>query len=81
MKLFMRHAIGFATMFIIAFVAICGIFAFIPLMVAFIAWDISFATFDWESIFAFIRINALVSFLMGLSYTFSKEGKQYAKGE
>lgn len=81
MKLFIRHLEAFALMFIIAFVACAALFLVLPLLMAFLAWDISFITFDWESVFGFMRINTFLSFLMGLSFTFSKEGKEYAKGE
>lgn len=54
---------------------------FFPLLMAFIAWDASFIEIDWKSMFAFIRINVLISFIMGLSFTLSKDGKAFAKGE
>lgn len=81
MKLFIRHLTAFGLMFIVVFVAFAGIFLVFPLIMAFLAWDISFITFDWESVFGFIRINVFLSSIMGLFFTFSKEGKEYAKGE
>lgn len=81
MKLFINHVVHFGIMFMITFLAISLAFMFIPLLMAFIAWDTSFIDFDWESVFTFIRLNTVVSMLMGLSYIFSKEGKAHAKGE
>ena len=81
MKHFTGHLIGFLLMFVFAFVIISGVFLFFPLLMAFIAWDTSFIDFDWESVFAFIRINILFSFLMGIGFTFSKEGEAFAKGK
>ncbi len=81
MKLFTGHLAGFALMFVFVFVIISGAVMIFPLLMAFIAWDTSFINFDWESMFPFIRINALISFIMGLSFTLSKDGKAFAKGE
>ena len=81
MKHFTGHLIGFLLMFVFVFVIISVAVMFFPLLMAFIAWDTSFINFDWESMFPFIRINVLISFIMGLSFTLSKDGKAFAKGE
>ena len=68
---------AFVTMFAIVFVAIVGIAFFVPILTAFIFWDWNFNA-NWNLIYFFLRINVLLSTLMGILFMTSKEGKAFA---
>lgn len=68
---------AFASMFSIVFVAIVGIAFFMPLLIAFVAWDWNFNA-NWNLIYFFLRVNVIFSTLIAIAFVLSKEGKAFA---
>lgn len=80
MKLALGHLINFGTMFGLAFTFCAAVLSSIPLLGAFIWWDVSLITnVGWGTVFHFARVSIAVATIMGLWYTFSKEGRMAAK--
>lgn len=78
MKLFYGHLLGFGMMTIFCFVALSGLALFIPLLGAFLTWSLDPLTFDFSTTMFIVRIMLVVSALVGVHFTTSKEGKQFA---
>lgn len=75
MKLLIVHAVGFAMMTTICFMAISAIVLFMPFMIAFIFWDWSVLNFGWPLTFLWARLILTFSSGIGLWFTLSKEGR------
>jgi hypothetical protein len=69
---------AFAFMFAIVFIGICVLIAAVPTLLAFIAWDISMFSPDWDSMFLLLRVNVLFSAFVATLFVISKEGKEFA---
>jgi hypothetical protein len=65
-------------MFIFIYVALVCLASFIPFIMVFISWDISILDINWEFVFLMLRLNVVISALVGLSFTLSKDGKEFA---
>ncbi len=80
MKLILGHLINFGSMFGLAFTFCAAVLSSIPLLGAFIWWDVSIITnVGWETVSYFARISIACATIMGLWFTFSKEGQLAAK--
>lgn len=79
MKLALGHMLGFGMMFAVCYVALAAIALFLPLIGAFISWDLAPLSFGWQATFLWMRLIAVFSAFMGVLFTFSKEGSGLAR--
>lgn len=79
MKLFLGHLLGFGMMTAFCFVVMSGLTLFIPLLGAFLTWSLHPLTFDFSMTMFIARCMLLLSVFVGISFTFSNEGKQLAR--
>lgn len=79
MKRVIGYLINFSAMFVICFVATSLIFAALPMLAAFVFWDIAPLNIGWDAAFIWARFIAVFSAIMGIMFTFSKEGHSTAK--
>lgn len=79
MKLAIGHLINFAAMFVVCFVTVSLGLAAIPVLAAFVFWDLAPLSLGWDTTFFWARLIAVLSAVMGVMFTFSKEGQGVAK--
>lgn len=79
MKLFIGHVLGFTMAFGICFIGFSAFAIFLPVISAFIFWDVTPLRLDSEIMFLLARLITLVSAFIALGFTCSKEGKEAAK--
>lgn len=78
MKLFLGHLLGFGMMTTFCFVVMSGLALFIPLLGAFLTWSLDPLTFDFSMTMFVARCMLVLSAFVGVCFTTSKEGKQFA---
>ena len=69
----------FAMSFVTFYIGMLLVFSVVPLLLVFLAWDISILNPDWARIAFGLRMLMLLSVIPALSFTLSKEGKSLAK--
>jgi hypothetical protein len=69
---------AFAFMFAIVYIGICVLIAAVPTLLAFITWDLSMFSPDWDAMFLLLRVNVLFSAFVATLFVISIEGKQFA---
>lgn len=79
MKTVYAHALAFGMMTGICFVAFSGLALFLPFVSAFIMWDLAPLAFEWSTMFLWARLIFVCSALIGVCFTFSKEGQGLVK--
>lgn len=79
MKTVYAHALAFGMMTGICFVAFSGLVLFLPFISAFILWDLTPVTFGWSTTLLWARLIFVVSALIGINFTFSKDGQGMVK--
>lgn len=76
-KLIIGHFIGFLLMTVVMTAIFFAMFAIAPLILSFLMWSpVSLGTIDWTFI---LRFCILFGAIIGLWFTFSEQGKEFAK--
>ena len=79
MKLFLGHLLGFAFMTAMCLVLFGTAVLFIPLLGAFLSWSLDPLTFDFSVAMFVARFILVLSAFVGVCFTTSKEGKEFAR--
>jgi len=77
-QVFIGHLIGFVMMTGICFVALSCLALFVPFIGAFLTWSLAPITFDLSNMMFVARGLFLLSALIGVMFTSSKEGREFA---